>query len=63
MFITVMGIGGKPVMVNLDTVTHIRPVNDSGTKIYTLNGPVDAQDSFDKLSDLIMSDTKGASHE
>lgn len=58
MFIMVTGLYDKPILVNLDTVTHIRPIDDGGTKIHTLNGPVDVKDSFDKLSELIMSNMK-----
>lgn len=58
MFIIVTGLYDKPLIVNLDTVTHIRPIDDGGTKIHTLNGSIDVQDSFDRLSELIMSNMK-----
>lgn len=57
MFIIVTGLYDRPMMVNLDTVTHIWPT-ENGTKIHTLSGSVDVLDSFDKLTELIMSNMK-----
>lgn len=58
MFIMVIGLYDRPMMVNLDTVTDIRPSESGGTKIHTLNGTLDVQNDFDSLTELIMSNMK-----
>ena len=55
MFALLNGLYDKPVLVNLDLVTHIRCDDNGGAKVYTLYGSVEVNESFDKLANLLLS--------
>lgn len=58
MFVLLNGLYDKPVLVNFDLVTHVRQGDNGNAKIYTTCGYVEVNEPFDKLANMLLSNTK-----